>query len=224
MLRPSRPMILPFISSPGRCSTGDHGLAGLLARDPLDGERHDPPGPLFPVAAGLGLGLADDQRGLALGLVLDGGDEFGLGLLGGQPGGPLQHLAALVVQPGELGALGVQFGPDPLQVRGPLFQLAQFAIQPAFALGKPRLPAFEVGAKLAGFLPGCLDLFLGCSLCLRDLARRLLGPPHDGRRVRLRAGPDLLGGPAGFFEPPFRGAASLRRPAFCLGGQFWADG
>ena len=35
MLRPSRPMIRPFISSLGRCSTLTDGLGGLLAGDPL---------------------------------------------------------------------------------------------------------------------------------------------------------------------------------------------
>src|SRR5215472_12154616 len=49
---------------------GHHGLAGLLAGDPLNGQRHDLASPLLAVGARLVLDVPDDQRGLALGLIL----------------------------------------------------------------------------------------------------------------------------------------------------------
>ncbi len=44
MLRPSRPMIRPFMSSAGSCTTEDHALAGLLGGQPLDRGGQDPLG------------------------------------------------------------------------------------------------------------------------------------------------------------------------------------
>ena len=49
---------------------GDDGLGGLLARDPLDGQGDDPAGAVLALVARLGLDVAHDQRGVALGLRL----------------------------------------------------------------------------------------------------------------------------------------------------------
>ena len=193
MLRPSRPMIRPFISSPGRCSTDDHGLAGLLAGDPLDGQGDDLAGPLLAVLAGLGLDVPDDQRGLALGLVLDARDQLGLGLVGGEAGGALQHGAALLVQAAELGPLPVDLPLRLGQRVAALLGLARVLVDPLLALGQPGFPALQVAAQLP-------DLFLDLPDLVLDLAARgggLLGcglrPAHDRGRVGLGPVPDLAG-------------------------------
>ncbi len=87
---------------------GDHGLAGLLAGDALDGQRHDLAGALLAVLARVALDVPDRDRGLSLRLALDAGDQLGLGLLGGQPGGLLQDLAPLLPQPVKIGALAFE--------------------------------------------------------------------------------------------------------------------
>ena len=94
MLRPSRPMIRPFISSPGRCSTEttDSLVCSVatrwMASVTILRARFSPSGP------GLGLDVPDDQDGLALGLVLDrAATSSDLAWIGGQPGDPLQGRA-----------------------------------------------------------------------------------------------------------------------------------
>ena len=68
----------------------DDRLAGLLAGDALDRQRHDLAGALVAFLLRLALDVPDDARGVALGLVLDRRDKLGLGLIGGQAGDPLQ--------------------------------------------------------------------------------------------------------------------------------------
>src|SRR3954454_18885575 len=80
MLRPSRPMMRPFISSPRRgqaenagapgfsraprqVQDGDDGLAGLLGGHALDGQRDDLASPLLSFRPGLVLDVPDDERG-----------------------------------------------------------------------------------------------------------------------------------------------------------------
>ena len=176
MLRPSRPMIRPFISSPGRCSTEttDSLVCSLatrwMARVTILRARFSA------VRARLVLDVPDDQRRLALGLVLDAGDQLGLGLLRGQPGGPLQHGAALLVQPAELGAPLVQLParPAPGQ-RIAARSGAASASMPLLALGQPGFPALQVAAELPDLVLDRPDLVL-------DLAAR----PAPPARPRLR--------------------------------------
>ena len=59
MLRPSRPMIRPFISSLGRWTTRDRVLGGVIGGDPLHGGDDD----VARLLAGLVAGLALDRRG-----------------------------------------------------------------------------------------------------------------------------------------------------------------
>ena len=76
----------PFISSPGRCRTADDGLGGLLAGDPLHRLGDDRAGPGVALGARSFSMVRDEHGGLAAGRRLDGGHQFGLGRLGGQPG------------------------------------------------------------------------------------------------------------------------------------------
>ena len=80
---------------PGQVQHRDHRLAGLLGRDPLDGQGDDLAGPLLALRPGLVLDVPDDEGRFALGLVLDRGDELRLGRVRGEPGDALQFLAAV---------------------------------------------------------------------------------------------------------------------------------
>src|SRR6185437_142343 len=94
---------------PGQVQDGDDGLAGLLGGDPLDGQGDDLTGPLLALRPGLMLDVPDDEGGLALGLVLDGADELGLGCVCGEARDALQ-LFALV------GLKLVQVGGTPVEI------------------------------------------------------------------------------------------------------------
>ena len=177
----------------GQVQHGHHGLAGLLAGDPLDGQCHDLARALLAVGARLVLDVPDDQRGLALGLVLDAGDQLGLGLVGGQAGHPLQHLAALLVELVEFLAPRVEILLEPVQVGGPLVDPAGFLVGPLLPLGQPGLPAFQVPAELPDLVLDGPDLVLDLAAALRDLLGGGLGLLHDGGRVGLRPRAHLIG-------------------------------
>ena len=68
------------------------------------------------------------MRGLALGLALDGGDELGLGLLGGQPGGALEHEPAVLLDVLELERLALDVGGDIRELLGALLEGARVGV------------------------------------------------------------------------------------------------
>ena len=110
MLRPSRPMIRPFMSSPGRC-TADTTDSEVCS----EATRWMAPTTIIWARAlasrdGLTLDVAGDQHRLPLGVVLDRGHELGLGLLGRQPGEPLEDLLLLGLALGQGAAAGPSAG------------------------------------------------------------------------------------------------------------------
>ena len=106
MLRPSRPMMRPFISSPGRCrtETTDSLVCSVatrwMARVTILRARFSPSD-----LASCSM-VPDDERRFALGLVLDRADELRLGRLRRQPGHALEF-------PGAVDVGAVQFGGAP---------------------------------------------------------------------------------------------------------------
>ena len=69
---------------------GDDRLGGLLARDPLDRQRHDLAGPQLALVTCLGLDVTDEVGRVALRLGLDHLDQLGLGLGHRQAGDPFE--------------------------------------------------------------------------------------------------------------------------------------
>ncbi len=197
---------------------GDHGLAGLLAGDPLDGQRDDLAGALLAVPLRGRLDVPHDQRRLALGLVLDDRDELGLGLVGGEARRALKHLAALLVELVEFRLLAADAALPFVQPVGTLIDLAGFLVDPLLPLGQPGFPALQVTAEQ-------LDLLLdGADLAL-DVAARLGGLPGgrfcpaDGRAgLRLGARPDLICLPGGVSQHPLALRVILRAGEFRVGG------
>ena len=170
----------------------DHRLTGLLGRHPLDGERHDLAGPLLAFVLRLVLDVPDDERGFPLGLVLDGGDELGLGSLGGEPGDALEFLAALGVLPVQLGGLAVEVLPTLVQGLRAVFDPLQLLVKPLFAVGEAGFAALKVTTQLAHLVLDRPDFLFNLAAALRGLFGFGAGPLQDAGGLGLGAGPDEL--------------------------------
>ena len=158
MLRPSRPMIRPFISSLGSSTSRVVLSPGVLSRKPLHRHREDVPRPALGLVSRLALDLLQPQRGLMAGLLLDVRYQDLLCLRGAQARDPLQ-LAPLDA----LGAL----------------ELLGLLLDVALAILEDLKPPFDVGSL---HLQG-LDLAEGALLHARDLGAASLKlvvgtPPH----------------------------------------------
>ncbi len=125
MLRPSRPMIRPFISSLGSSTSRVVRLARVRRGQPLHRDREDAAGTALGLALRLLLDLPQAQPGLVAGLLLDLGDEQLLRLGGAEARDPLE-LAPL----------------DPLG----LLQLLDLLLEVALAVVERLRPALQVGA------------------------------------------------------------------------------
>ena len=105
ILRPSRPMMRPFISSLGQRQHRDRALGDELARQPLDRDRDDPLGATVGLLARLLLDHPDMLGGLVPRLPDHLLDQRALGFLAGQPGDRLEPAARFVNQRLMLGFL-----------------------------------------------------------------------------------------------------------------------
>jgi hypothetical protein len=170
-----------------------HRLAGLLGGDPLDGQGDDLAGPLLALGPGLVLDVPHHQGRLALGLVLDGGDQLGLGLDRGQPGHPLKLGLALAVQLVDLGGPVSQGALALVELGGPVFQAVQLLVQPLLPVGQPVLPAFQVAAQLADLVLDRADLFFDLAAALGGLLGFGAGSLENPGGLGLGPGADVLG-------------------------------
>ncbi len=110
MLRPSRPMIRPFMSSADKLDDRDRRLGRVAGGEPLHTDREDVAHAALRLALGLLLDLPDPARRIVARLFLDLCEQQLLGLGAGHPRELLErplHLAAAV---GELGALLLELG------------------------------------------------------------------------------------------------------------------
>ncbi len=90
MLRPSRPMMRPFISSLGRCMTLTTVSVVCSLATRWTASATMARARSVRLGARVGLDRADEDGGVAAGGGLDGGQQLGLGLLGAEPGDPLE--------------------------------------------------------------------------------------------------------------------------------------
>ena len=147
MLRPSRPMIRPFMSSPGRCTadTTDSDVCSeatrWMAPTTIIWAAHWP-------RATPALDVAGDQHRLALGVVLDDSDELGLGLLGRQPREALQNLLLLGLTLGQCAPLGLQLRLELVELMRSFLQTARLGVQPLLTVGEPLLSPLQIRALL----------------------------------------------------------------------------
>jgi hypothetical protein len=178
----------------------DHGLAGLLGGDALDGQRDDLAGALVALGLGLVLDVPDDERRFPLGLVLDGGDQLGLGLVGGEAGDALEFALSFRVLLVELGGAALQVLLAAGQGLGALLNPLELLVQPLLAIGEAQLTALEVTAQLADLVLDRADLFFDVPAALGGLFGLVAGSFEDAGGFGLGAGPDVLGFLARLFE------------------------
>ncbi len=100
MLRPSRPMMRPFMSSEVSCTTETVVSARVAGGDPLHADGEDVAHAAVGVALGLLLDLAHELGGLVADLVLQLFQQQLLRLRGGHAGEPLELALELVVAVG----------------------------------------------------------------------------------------------------------------------------
>ena len=196
MLRPSRPMIRPFISSAGRCST----LTTLSAVCSLATRWMASTTILRARCSPSDWASASMSRtriaASRLGPLLDRLDQLGAGVVGGQAGDALQLVLVLGLPVGELGLpldeclLGLG------QLGGALLDAADRHVDPLLALGQPALPAVEVLLERAGGLGDLGGVPLGLPAGVEQgggdlelgLAAGLLGLGGDRGADRLGLG------------------------------------
>ena len=126
MLRPSRPMMRPFISSFGSETADTVRLRRVLGGDALDGERDD----LLRLALGVALrrlaNLANAVRGVGLRLLLHPAHQLGLRVLGGHAGQLLE--AAALARPTSALELLLAVGDRLLAAADSLARRAELAV------------------------------------------------------------------------------------------------
>src|SRR5664280_2489132 len=125
---------------------------GLLGGDALDGQRHDAPRPLLAFLPGLRLEVPEQDRRLALALVLDLLDQLGLGLGRVQTGRPFKDQPPLFGHVIELGSLAGDAGVELGQLTVALLDPSLLGVQPLLALGQPVLAALQVRSQLTDVL------------------------------------------------------------------------
>jgi hypothetical protein len=139
------------------------------------------------------LDVPDDERRFALGLVLDRGDELGLGLIDRQPGYALELLAPVGVQLVQLSGPPVEFLPALAESLGAVLDALELLVEPLLAVGEAGFPALEVAAQLADLVLDRADLFLDLAAPLGGLLGFLARPLEDPAGLGLGPGPDVLG-------------------------------
>ena len=97
MLRPSRPMMRPFMSSAGSWTTDDRRLGGVAGGEALHDDGEDVAHAALGVALGLLLDLADEPGGVVADLVLELLEQELLGLRRGEPGDALERADVALV-------------------------------------------------------------------------------------------------------------------------------
>ena len=177
-----------------------HGLAGLLGGDPLDGQGDDLAGALLAFDLGLVLDVPDDERRFPLGLVLDDGDQLGLGRFGGEAGDALEFAFPFRVFLVELGGAALQVLLARGQGLGALLDPLELLVQPLLAIGEAQLAALEVTAQLADLVLDRADLFFDFPAALGGLFGLVAGSFEDAGGFGLGAGADVLGFLAGLFQ------------------------
>ena len=143
MLRPSRPMMRPFISSLGRWTTADGVLGRVVRGDALHRGDDDLAGLVVGLLAGAALDRPGELDGVVLGLLADGLEQDPLGVLGGQAGDALEGGDALLAEAPELLALV-------LDVALAVVDLAALLLEHVRPLVELLVPGEEAPLEVAG--------------------------------------------------------------------------
>ena len=183
MLRPSRPMMRPFISSDGQGHDRDRRLRGVVGGDALHGGGQDAASALVALVGGVALDLANPMLGLGLRLVHDLLDQRLARLAGRQAADALELGELPLLQLGQPGLLLLDLALPLLEAGLAALQRLQLAVQALGAIQQQPLLALQVGALLA-------RLFLGGALRLEGV---VLALEHDLLLLGARLGHQPLG-------------------------------
>ena len=163
----------------------------------MDRQGDDLAGSALAVLVGLPLDLPDEQRGLPLGLVLDGCDQLGLGLVSGEAGRALQDCPTLVLDVAQFRGPAVDLGLELNEVSGLLLQRPGLRIQALFALSRPQLPPLEILTLCGEIGPGRPRFCLGARSQLLGKLGRLPSTLPDSLSFGRGLGDELVGDGAG---------------------------
>ena len=193
MLRPSRPMIRPFISSPGRCSTEttDSLVCSVatrwMARVTIFRARFSPSDL---ASCSMSRTIRAASR-LAWFSIVATSSVFAWS--DGEAGDALKLLAAL-------GVLLVQFERAPVEILLALveglravFDAPELLVEPLLAVGETGFPALQVAAQLAHLVLDRADLFLDFAAALGGLLGFLAGSLQDPGGLGLGSRADVFG-------------------------------
>ena len=145
MLRPSRPMIRPFISSLGQVDDG-HGVLGrVVGGDALHRGDDDLARLLLGLVAGPSLDRARQLDGVVLGLLADRLEQHALRVLRGQPGHALERDDLLLGQPGELLALLLEVALAVVDLAALLLEHVGALVELLVPCQEPPLEVLELG-------------------------------------------------------------------------------
>ena len=193
MLRPSRPMMRPFISSPGRCSTEttDSLVCSVatrwMARVTILRARFSPSDL---ASCSISRTMSAASRLAWFSIVAD---EFGLGRIRGEAGDALQLPAAFGLGALELGGLPVEILLALVESLGAVFDALEFLIEPLLAVGEAGFPALEVTAQLTHLVLDRADLLFDLATALGGLLGFLASSLQDAGGFGLGSGADVLG-------------------------------
>ncbi len=180
MLRPSRPMMRPFISSLGQLDDRNRGLRDVVRGQTLHGETHEPLRLAIALFARLVLDPFHQMRGVHARFVFEPTGELVLGLLRRQPRDLLESSALLAEQAVDLDLLaadlllaGGEAAISGQELLVALIELTQPLVEAVFLLGEAALQVLELAAARSGcgfeFRAGLEELFLGGELTLFEL-------------------------------------------------------
>ena len=196
MLRPSRPMIRPFISSDGRWTTETVCSAVWSAATRWMAVTTMSRALSWASSRARALDRAGDLDRVVLGLLADGLDEDALGVLGGHVGDPLERGDLLGMGAGEVLAGLVELALAVEQLAVALLEHVGALVELLVALEEPALEAGQLGAPGAGLLlglalhPQLLVLGLEDQLLLAGAGLGFDAARLGGRRLHRLGGPE----------------------------------
>ena len=147
---------------------------------------------------------------MPLRVVLDGGHQLGLRLLGGQAGDALEGVLVVGLGFGQRPALRLELSLHHVEMASLLLQRPVVGVQPLLPIGETLLPPLDLQPLVAQLVAALAGLFLDVATRpFEGLDLRLgLGPHLAG--VRLGVSSDLEGGIFGLLQPQVRARVDQR--------------
>ena len=212
MLRPSRPMMRPFISSPGRCSTEttDSLVCSVatrwMARVTILRARFSPSDL---ASCSISRTMRAASRLAWFSIVAT---SSALAWSAVRPATRSSSLAAFGVGALQVGGAPVEVLLALVESLGAVFDALELLVQPLLAVGEAGFPALEVTAQLTHLVLDRADLLFDLAAALGGLLGFLAGSLQDAGGFGLGAGADVFGFGGGAVELVAVGGLGERVP------------